>query len=143
MGALQWERRVLPHRAAAGRTAGALRACSGDEMKHNGKAARNQGLSASASEFQPALEAGVSATVAAHPGRTGGAHGRSASGGAALDGYTGRAAPHGCPDDAYGLGAEDGDDGLTECGGANSLADELQSEDGRSDRVRLGSAARR
>ena len=113
-------------------------------MKHSGKAARQHGLSASASEFQPALEAGAAVVAdAAHTGCNDGAHTRSASGGAALDGYTGRTAPHERPDDAYGLGAEDADDGLTDCGGANSLADELQSEDGRSDRVRLGSAARR
>ena len=112
-------------------------------MKHSGKAARQHGLSASASEFQPALEAGAAVADADITSASGGAHTRSAPGSAALDGCTGRTAPHERPEDVYGLGAEDADDGLTDCGGANSLADELQSEDGRSDRVRLGSAARR
>ena len=120
-----------------------MRARSGDEMMHSGKAARQHGLSASASEFQPAPEAGVAVADAAHTSLNDSAHTRGASGGAALDGYTGRIAPHERAEDAYALGAEDAEDGLTECDGANSVADELQSEDGRSDRVRLGSAARR
>lgn len=114
-------------------------------MKHSSKAARQHGLSAAASEFQPALDAAVADAASLHGND--GAHARRASGGAALDGCTGPAAPQGCPDEAYKLYGPGGEaDSYQDCGGganANSVADERDMDDGRSDRVRLGSAARR
>lgn len=110
-------------------------------MKPTGKAARQHRLSAAASEFQPAVgETAVAVADTAAPGEA--ACGLAASQPAQMDVVMQAEAADGCADEADALGGEELEDGAAGCGGA-SQADELESEDGRSDRVRMGSAARR
>ena len=110
-------------------------------MKPNGKAARQHRLSAAASEFQPASCETAVADTAARPSDA--AHARAGSRAAPPDAAMDTAAPEREGDEADGMGCDEVEDGAAPgCGGA-SQADERESEDGRSDRVRLGSAARR
>jgi hypothetical protein len=109
-------------------------------MKPTGKAARQHRLSAAASEFQPAF--GETAAVAASATPCEAPHAPAASVATQQDVDMELDAADGCADEADALGGDELEDGVAGCGGV-SQADELESEDGRSDRVRMGSAARR